>query len=648
MMNIPLFDKLYKGFSLTLFLTSSLYAVTPSQELASCKSALLAQLNEQKRLPVKGCPVSQKLILWLGTLRDPSQFSPQELTSFFNSHQEWPQHAKLCGKAEEVIAQRGTASEILNWFGKNPPQTPEGVMAYAKTLRSQKQVEKANKVISTAWRTMDLSKADEKKILSLFGHFLQEKDHIARVQYLLWNEDVEAAKRNLNHVPVSIRKIAEVRIAFLGGRPDALQKMKALPANSQLDEGLLYEATKWHRKKGNFQDAANILIKTSSSTAHADKWWKERNYIAREFMGMKKYTTAHDVIKKNGLTPDTDSYSDAKWLMGWLDLRFRKNPNEARQHFESMFSNVEGAISKARAAYWVGRVYEDQGNLTMATKWYKQGAHYKTTYYGQLAAAKIKEPAYPALASNTASSDEKKRFDNKELVKAAYILKGLGAPAKHELNKFLLQIGAQAKTKSERELSVHLAHALAPKDVVWAAKKAGYAEPVLLRKAFPTYAIPKRGQTVPEEAFVMAVIYQETRFDPSAISSAGAMGLMQLLPETASHEAKRLGVKNSKNMLLNPQHNLFLGTAHLSRMLNNFDNSYLLTAIAYNAGPNVARRWVKELGDPRSGKVDIIDWVELIPYYETRNYVMRVLENVTNYRSLQGKPKQTLVQDLKR
>ncbi len=648
-MNIPLFKKLYKIFSLGLCLSPSLYAGSATQELKACKTALLAQLNEQKRLPAIGCPVGQQLVTWLGILREPKQFTPKELANFLDTHDHWPQHEKLCAKAEETIAKRGSPAEILAWFQKHPPQTSETAIIYAKTLSSNKQRDKAAQVIAAAWRTLDLSKAEESKILCGFGQLLQEKDHIARVRFLLWNENVADAKRMLTHVPISTRKIAEARMAFLGGKSDALQKMRALPPQALQDEGLIYEATKWHRKRGDFQDAAKLLIKTSSSPEHAQAWWKERNYIAREFIAMGEPRTAHDVIKKNGLQPGDEGFSDAKWLMGWLDLRYLNNHKEAREHFESLFANVEGAISKARGAYWVGRVYEAQGNNTMAHKWYKQGAHYKTTYYGQLSASKIGEKAYPILANaSKASTEEKRRFEEKDLVKATYILKGLGSGASHELDKFLLQVSAKAKTKGERELAVQLAHSLSPKQVVWAAKKAGYAEPVLLRKAFPSYAIPKRGQSTPEEAFVMAVIYQETRFDPTAQSSAGAMGLMQLMPATAAHEAKRLGIKHSKNMLFDAKHNIHLGSAHAARMLNNFNNSYILTAVAYNAGPHVAKRWVKELGDPRSGKIDVVDWVELIPYYETRNYVMRVLENVTNYRSLQGHPKQTLVHDLKR
>lgn len=325
-------------------------------------------------------------------------------------------------------------------------------------------------------------------------------------------------------------------------------------------------------------------------------------------------------------------------------------PDIALAHFKAVNDHVKGAISKAKSAYWIGRTYEHKGKNDLAAKFYTKAARYKTTYYGQLAAAKIKQNPFPTLsAAPCAQNEEKQRFAQNELVKAAHILKGLGNAADHELNKFLLQIADQAKTKGERELSVQLAQALSPENVVWVAKKAGYREPVLLKAAFPTYTIPRKGQEIPETPLVMAVAYQESRFVPSALSSAGAMGLLQLLASTAAREAKRLGIPHKQNKLFDPQHNLVLGSAHLSHLLKDFMGSYILVFAAYNAGPTPISRWLQEYGDPRTDAVDIIDWIEMIPYYETRNYVMRVLENVTNYRSvLHANPKKTLVDDLKR
>lgn len=445
-----------------------LSALSPEQEVNACKSALLAQINKQNKLPAKGCPVSQKLVYWLGILRNPEQFTPQELITFLNSHTHWPTHQNLCQKVEHVIATQGSTQEILTWFEKNPPQTPMGVKAYAEVLLAQDEKQKAAKIVAEAWKSMELTQTEEKKLLSSLGHLLQKKDYIARLQFLLWNENVADAQRILSHIPTSMRNIADVRIALITGKSTALQKMKALHAKEQQDEGLLYETAKWHRKQKDFQLAANILIKSSESPTYAPKWWKERNYISREFIALGEYQKAYQLLKSHKLQSGCEDFSNAEFLLGWLSLRFLEKPKEAQQHFATLFANVEGAISKARGAYWLGRTQEALNNIAQAETYYKKAAQYKATYYGQLAAAKIRTTPYPSLASTSkASANDKKNFHNKDIVKAAHILKNLGNPAKHELSKFLLHIAGQSKTKTEGELAVQLAHTLSPYDVVW-------------------------------------------------------------------------------------------------------------------------------------------------------------------------------------
>lgn len=648
-MMIHLFKKLYKAFPLSFCLIAQLQAVSVDQELKNCKSALLAELNEQKRLNVGGCPVSEKLVYWLGILRNPEQFAPKELISFLNANDHWPHHEKLCRKAEEVIIKKASPDEILAWFENHSPQTPEGVIVYGQTLLAHQQKQKAKQIVINAWETTSLTKAQEKKFLTYFGQLLQEKNHVARLDFLLWDENVGEAKRLFPLLSANNQKIAQVRIEFLGAKSDALPKMKSLSPQLQQNAGLLYEKAKWHRKRGEFEESQRILANAPMPTTHALKCWKEQHYIARELIALGDFESAYRIVKKHKLQPGVQEFAEAEWLAGWLALRFLNNPDGALKHFQTLSSHVTGAISKSRGTYWAGRAYEQKGENALAEKAYAKAAHYKTTYYGQLAAAKIKQKPFPVLSTAPhATPQEKQRFQQNELVKAAHILKGLGKGADHELTKFLIQIAGLAKTKAERELSVQLAHQLSPQEVVWVAKKAGHSEPVLLKIAFPTYPIPKKGQDIPEHALVMAVAYQESRFVPTALSSANAMGLLQLIASTAAHEAKRLGISHKESKLFEPQHNLILGSAHLSRLLNNFLGSYILVAAAYNAGPTPVRRWLKDIGDPRVGMIDIIDWIEMIPYYETRNYVMRVLENVTNYRSLQPHPKESIVDDLKR
>lgn len=306
-------------------------------------------------------------------------------------------------------------------------------------------------------------------------------------------------------------------------------------------------------------------------------------------------------------------------------------------------------MSKARVAYWLGRTHEKKKESTLAQKWYRKATSYKTTFYGQLAAQKLKETPYPTLKSApTATAQEIHKFNQKDLVKAAYILKGLGKDAAHELSKFLNAIAVQAKTKAERELAVQLASTFSPHDVVWIAKQAGKQEPVLLKMAYPVCHLPQK-PGVPEKALLLAIAYRESDFNPRAVSPKGAMGLLQLVSKTAAAAAKRLGVQHTDAKLFDPSHNLLLGSTHVSTLLNDFNHSYLLTTAAYNAGSTPINRWIKKFGHPhKTDHESTVDWVELIPYAETRNYVQGVLANVTNYRSREEISQKTLPHDVKK
>ncbi len=646
-MIIQFFKSLYKPLALSICFVESIQALSVEQELRACKPALLVQLNGQKRLPTKGCPVAQNLGIWLGTLRNPDQFSPQELMGFLSSHSHWPQYNKLCKNAEEVIAKQAAPYEILTWFGKHPPQTPIGVIAYGKTLLSQNKKTQARDIVRKGWTTLELTGNEEKDFLTHFSKLLNEKDHIARVRFLLLNESVDEVKRHISRLPAHFQRVVATKIALIKNKSDALCLLNSLPPESLRDEGLLYHLTNWHRKRGEFQEATKILLTSPCTSPFIEKWWREQNYIARELIALRDFKTAYQLLAKHKQNPGSENFADAEWLLGWMSLRFLRNPKQAERHFATFCSHVQSAISKARGAYWMGRTYEDLKKVALAKKWYQKAAQYKTTYYGQLGAAKLRIKPFPDLTdAPRATPDEKKAFEQKDLVKAALMIKALGSPAAHELSKFLSQIASEAKTKSERELAVQFAHALSPRDIVWTAKKAGNKEPVLLKKAYPTHAIPQKGQPLPEKALVMAIAYKESQFNPNACSPADARGLLQIIPKTGELIAKDLGIYHNESLLYDPHHNLVLGSTYISSLLNDFDHSYVLTSAAYNAGPGRVQRWLRDFGDPRQGQVDIVDWIELIPFSETRTYVMRVLENVSTYRSREGNLKKTIIDDL--
>ncbi len=644
-MTIPGIQRLYKAFCLFLCLNTYAYASDHQQELRNCKDALIAQINKQGRIPTANCPVSDKLVYWLGILRDPSQFTAKELIAFLDKHPHWPQHEKLCCKAEEVIVAQASQRELLQWFNKYPPQTAPSVIAYGKALLATEKQTKAKSVIKEAWLVLDFSDGEEKQFLQAFGNLLGMDDHIQRLENLLWDEKWAEARKVMSYVPKNTQNLAHARMAVIQGK----SVIPHLSKEQLKTEGIYFAKAKVHKKAKAFDAAAQLIITAPISSRRAENWWDLQNYVAREMISEKKYAKAYQIASKHKLKPGTENYANAQWLCGWLTLRFLNKPNTAAKHFEQLYANVNSALSRSRAAYWVGRTYETKGQVTTAQTWYKRAAQLPTTYYGQLAAAKIRLKPYPVLAvASKVPVDIKKKLNQHEFVKAVHILKGLGNAASHEVTKFLFHLADNVKTKHEREFVLDLAHQHSRDDVVWVAKKAGFEQPITLKKAFPVCIIPQRGQIIPEKALVMSIAYQESRFNPTAQSSAGAIGLMQLMPKTAARVAKLLRVAHHERKLYDPTHNLHLGSSHLSTLLDKFDSSYILTIAAYNAGDEPVKRWLHTFGDPRKGEVDIVDWVELIPYGETRNYVMRVLENITIYRSLEGNPKTTLVDDLKR
>ena len=576
------------------------------------------------------------LATWSGILKNPDKFTPHQLITFLETHTHWPQYKKLCANAEKVIAKKASSKQALVWFDSHPPQTFQGALAYALLLSPPQ----AKEFVTSTWRTMEMTAQEEKQFLSKFSSVLSRADHAARLNDLLWNENLEAAKRLLPYVSPQIKLISQLRIAFLEG--NAPKKLKTTQ-----DEGLLYEMVKNYKAQKNWGAASKILIKTPSTRAYSAQWWKLRNYVARELIQMKRFDKAYLVAKKHNLEPGTKEYAEAQWLLGWLTLRFLNKPAEAQRHFELLAKNVKAAVSISRATYWLARSCEAQKKVKAAKKWYTKSARYKTTFYGQLSAHKLHQKPHPTLHSTpSATAEEKKKFYENDLVKAAYLLKSRGSQADSDLVKLLTCIASQAKTMAERELAVHLAHTLSPHTVVWIARKAGNHDPVLLKTAYPVCKLPPR-KGLPESALLHAIAHRESDFNPKAVSHKGAMGLLQLISSTAAQTAKQLNIRHNDAKLFDPSHNLLLGSVHVSTLLEQYNNSYILAVSAYNAGPTPIKRWCADFGKPHAKKIDIVDWIELIPYAETRNYVHGVLATLNVYRGRSERPRKTLVDDLK-
>lgn len=399
------------------------------------------------------------------------------------------------------------------------------------------------------------------------------------------------------------------------------------------DPGLLYERLRWRRKNDLDAGAVEILRRMPSADKihNLEDWWKERHIIIRRLSEKKDWKNAYALAaahkQKEGL-----SFAQAEWLAGFLALRYLHQPARAYTHFDKLYRGVSSPISQARAAYWAGRASEGFKDKTISQRWYKIAAAKRTTFYGQMAAAELRmADSLPHMALPTLTSDDKTRMESQELMRAAILLARAGLHK--QAAQFFKAFTAKEDTPAAYYFAAHKAADLDLTNTALSiAKQATNKGMFLTAQSYPVITGNMRGVNL-EWALVHSIIRQESMFDTAAQSPAGALGLMQLMPATAREVAGKAGLSYSHLRLTSdPSYNITLGSSYLGRLLKRYDGSYPLAIAAYNAGPGRVDQWIKTFGDPRIGQVSLIDWIELIPIYETRNYVQRVMEAVYIYR----------------
>ncbi|MCH8197687.1 MAG: lytic transglycosylase domain-containing protein, partial [Proteobacteria bacterium] len=460
--------------------------------------------------------------------------------------------------------------------------------------------------------------------------------HAGRLDRLLWAGRTWEARRMLRRVDAGQRALAVARIRlrrFRGGVDWAIRQVpKALTENL----GLVYERLRWRRRKGRDADARALLDSLPPALTRPEIWWRERVVLARRALRGGEVSAAYALASAHRQTRGKN-FAEAEWLAGWISLRFLDDAEVALKHFSALHANVRYPISLARGAYWAGRAAEATGDGPLAQQWYAKAASHVTTFYGQLAASRLKGSAPAAIPKEPApDARTAQEFAERELVKATRLL---GASANPKpMRRFILHLNKKAQTPEEHKLIAELAKSLNRPDLAVATAKRSLRSGVfLLTGAYPLSYLPTNRNGL-EAELLLSLLRQESAFEVGAVSYAGARGLMQIMPATARRVARRLRLRYSKHRLLtDPEFNLAIGTAFLNGLLNDYRGSYVLALAAYNAGPSRVRRWIRNNGDPRDGEIDVIDWIELIPFNETRDYVQRVLENVQMYRVRTGK-----------
>jgi soluble lytic murein transglycosylase len=431
-------------------------------------------------------------------------------------------------------------------------------------------------------------------------------------------------------------ELVEAKIALIEEKDNVNQLVHAVPANLKNNEALMLARVQWRRKNGEDAGAIQLLnaAPPANQISNPNEWWRERHIMARRLMEQGKWGSAYALVSNHKQT-EGFPLAQAEFVAGWIALRKVGKPWEAFKHFERLYNNVETPISRARGAYWAGLASETLGHPDVANQWYQVAAKFQTTYYGQMAAARINLPL--ALLRETpiqVTNEARQNFRQNRLIAAAMLLKQARHPM--DTRAFLNAFSDRATTGLDFKLAAELAESFGYQDtavrIAKDAERAGYIMPRFL---FPTVKDALNKPLFVHPAFAHAIIRQESAFDMNAQSHAGALGLMQLMPATARETAGKIGIPYSQSRLTSdPYYNMQLGSYYINQMLDQFGGNRTLAIAAYNAGPGRVSGWLKEFGDPRDPNIDEADWIETIPIYETRNYVHRVTEAVNVYANM--------------
>jgi soluble lytic murein transglycosylase len=587
--------------------------------------------------------MGQRLLQWSYVLDRDSGASFSDIDAFLKNNPDWPSRETIFARAEKAIGPDMTPAAIVAWFGNRTPASSLGRVKLGEALIATGNTTKGREYIQKGWMEGTFELADELGIIERDSQYLSAEVDKQRLENLLWREDVTGAKRQITRVDADTQKQAQARIALKSGGTAAARAMDTISGDMADDPSLLFDRARAARRAGNNAQAQNLLRQIPArklAAAHAARWWGELNVNARQALQDGDAKTAYALVNDTGLTSGTD-FADAEFLAGWIALRYLKDPQSALIHFRKLDAGVSRPISKARARYWLGRAYEDLGDIPNAYAQYKLAAEVSDTFYGQIALARTEQAPVLRLADmQVDTTPARADFEKSELVRALRVLADLGQEGM--LQTFATRVAQIYPLPSHQQLLMRTVLDMGYREIaVRLGKSASYDNMTMLTYTHPIISIPSyRGAgAAPENAVVLGLIRQETEFDPNAVSSAGARGIMQVMPETARTAARRAGLPFRPNDLIsNPSYAIQIGMIEYGALLNGWNGSLILSLAAYNAGPGNARKWVAMNGDPRSPNVDPVDWIEAIPFTETRNYVQRVLENTQVYRNrLAGK-----------
>lgn len=627
------------------------YRIAPAdaKKLAEAATAFASQKLEAG-LAAAGSiddPIARKLALWLQLRAGYGR--PGDFRAFIDANPTWPERSLLTKRLEEALfTQGGSSTEIRSHFKKGGPDNGVGFAALASSYLAEGKSDEARKYAVRAWTTMSIPTTLEIGFLDRFGDMLTKADHQRRLDYLLiddirWtgerNARAEVARRVIALLPEADRPTAKARLAVFLQQKGAKALIDAVPDPEVKDWGLVFHRAQAKRRAGDVEGAARLVLAApldKPALVNPDEWWAERRAIAYAALRTGKPKLAYELTRAStGLS--VNPLKEQSFMAGWIAMRKLRDMDNAEVHFTAFAKAADGPLSRAKANYWLGRLAVARDRADSARAFYEAATKDADTFHGQLAMQELGDrPSLKTPLPALPNGDEQARLDNLEILKAAVIAKSAGL--KRDIVRSLLtQARFALKTEAERAMTAHLAEALGDTQLAVRIGKAALGDrQALMHYAYPVHPFPAYSalRDPPETAFLLAIARQETEFNTDIVSGAGAKGLLQVMTVTAEHICRDYKLKcEIKRLLSDPAYNAMMASAYIGDRMKEFQGSYILTLAGYNAGPGRAREWIREFGDPRDPKVDPIDWIERIPFQETREYVAKVLSNIQVYRA---------------
>jgi soluble lytic murein transglycosylase len=584
-------------------------------------------------------PVARKLAEWIILRSDNNNATVERYRAFIAANPSWPSQSFLRRRLEAALWDDHRDDTLVwSWFENESPLSAKGRFVLAKAMLARGDRANAERLVREAWRNDPMSEDTENTVLDLFGALLAPGDQKARMDTLLYNTENEAAAlRAAKRLGAGHIALAKARLASVRKAPNAKALIEAVPPELHGDPGYVFAKIQQLRREEKFAEAAQLMLGAPKDPArlhNLDEWWIERRLLARKMIDSGEHKSAY-LIARDAALPTRDIYkTEQEFTAGWIALRFLNDPQTAAQHFARIGVGSVNPTALARGGYWQGRAAEAAGRTQEARAAYATAAEQSTSYYGQLARAKL---GLPQLDLNDAPTPKSRGVERLEIVRAVQLLFDL------DERELAIPIFADMGENGDPDALVGLGELTA---------RYGYARGMLLvgkaalnrglpfdHYAYPTAGIPSFSAIGPdvEKSVIFSIARQESAFNQGDVSPAQAYGLMQVTPEAGRYVCKRAGVTFDLNrMKTDPAYNAALGAAELGGLLEDYRGSYIMTFAAYNAGRGSLKKWIDRYGDPRDPKVDAVDWVELIPFSETRNYVQRIMENLQVYRARFG------------